>query len=112
VFIFVSTNKLNGDRPNHLPFVELEARFEFAPVHPWTEHSIQKKMSIDSCLPGLFGASKAAAGAQEHSGAQLRGFLAYLVKCGITGAPYTVFGYKGKHVRDNIQSRDLVEAFW
>jgi CDP-paratose 2-epimerase len=132
VFIFVSTNKVYGDRPNHLPFVELETRYELAPEHPWTEHGFPEDMSIDGCLHG---ASKAAADllVQEygryfglktacfrcgcltgpgHSGAQLHGFLAYLVKCVITGVPYTVFGYKGKQVRDNIHSRDLAEAFW
>jgi CDP-paratose 2-epimerase len=135
IFIFVSTNKVYGDLPNDLPFVELETRFELAPEHPWAEHGIPEEMSIDSCLHSLFGASKIAADVlvQEygryfglktacfrggcltgpgHSGAQLHGFLAYLIKCGITGAPYTVFGYKGKQVRDNIHSRDLVEAFW
>jgi CDP-paratose 2-epimerase len=134
-FIFLSTSKVYGDRPNHLPFVELESRYELAPEHPWAEHGIPEKMSIDRCLHSLFGASKVAADVlvQEygryfglktacfrggcltgpgHSSAQLHGFLAYLVKCAITGAPYTVLGYKGKQVRDNIHSRDLVEAFW
>jgi CDP-paratose 2-epimerase len=135
VFIFVSTNKVYGDRPNDLPFVELGTRFELVPEHPWAQHGIPEDMSIDSCLHSLFGASKVAADVlvQEygryfglktvcfrggcltgpgHSGAQLHGFLAYLVKCALTGTPYTVFGYKGKQVRDNIHSRDLVEAFW
>lgn len=135
VFIFVSTNKVYGDRPNHLPLVERDTRFELAPDHPWAEHGFPEQMSIDSCLHSLFGASKVAADVlvQEygryfgmktacfrggcltgpgHSGAQLHGFLAYLAKCAMTGAPYTVFGYKGKQVRDNIHARDLVEAFW
>jgi CDP-paratose 2-epimerase len=135
VFIFVSINKIYGDRPNHLPFIELETRFELAPGHPWAEHGISEEMSIDNCLHSLFGASKVAADVlvQEygryfglktacfrggcltgpgHSGAQLHGFLAYLVKSGLTGAPYTVFGYKGKQVRDNIHSRNLVEVLW
>lgn len=135
VFIFVSTNKVYGDRPNHLPLVEQETRYELSPDHPWAKQGFPEEMSIDSCLHSLFGASKVAADVlvQEygryfgmrtacfrggcltgpgHSGAQLHGFLAYLVKCAVTGAPYTVFGYDGKQVRDNIHSRDLVEAFW
>lgn len=135
VFIFVSTNKVYGDWPNHLPLVEYETRFEVAPAHAWAENGIPEEMSIDSCLHSLFGASKVAADVlvQEygryfglktacfrggcltgpgHSGAQLHGFLAYLMKCAVTGTPYTVFGYKGKQVRDNIHSRDLAEAFW
>jgi CDP-paratose 2-epimerase len=135
VFIFVSTNKVYGDRPNHLPLVELETRYELAPDHAWAEHGFDETMSIDGTLHSLFGASKVAADVltQEygryfgmktacfrggcltgtgHSPTQLHGFLAYLVKCAVTDTPYTVFGYKGKQVRDNIHSRDLVEAFW
>ncbi|MBV9860314.1 MAG: NAD-dependent epimerase/dehydratase family protein [Alphaproteobacteria bacterium] len=135
VFIFISTNKVYGDRPNRLPLIELETRFELAPEHEWAEHGIPEALPIDSCLHSLFGASKLAADilVQEygryfglktacfrggcltgpgHSGAQLHGFLAYLVKCAMTGTPYTIFGYKGKQVRDNIHSRDLAEAFW
>ncbi len=135
VFIFVSTNKVYGDRPNHLPLVEQATRYELSPEHPWAEHGFPEEMSIDACLHSLFGASKVAADVlvQEygryfgmrtacfrggcltgpgHSGAQLHGFLAYLVKCAVTGTPYTVFGYNGKQVRDNIHARDLVEAFW
>ena len=134
-FIFVSTNKVYGDRPNHLPLVEQPTRFALSPEHPWAEHGFPEEMSIDNCLHSLFGASKVAADVlvQEygryfgmktacfrggcltgpgHSGAQLHGFLAYLVKCNVSGTPYTVFGYKGKQVRDNIHARDLVEAFW
>jgi CDP-paratose 2-epimerase len=134
-FIFVSTNKVYGDRPNDLPLIELATRFELDPRHPWSEFGIPEEMPIDACLHSLFGASKVAADilVQEygryfglktacfrggcltgpgHSGAQLHGFLAYLVKCAVTGTPYTVFGYKGKQVRDNIHCRDLVEAFW
>ncbi len=135
VFIFVSTNKVYGDRPNHLPLVELDTRFELAPEHPWAEHGFPEEMPIDRCLHSLFGASKVSADVivQEygryfgmrtacfrggcltgpgHSGTQLHGFLAYLVRCAVTQRPYTVFGYKGKQVRDNIHARDLVEAFW
>ncbi|MFI5184704.1 MAG: NAD-dependent epimerase/dehydratase family protein, partial [Vicinamibacteria bacterium] len=135
VFIFTSTNKVYGDRPNSLPLVELETRYEVAREHPFAAHGIDESMSIDDCLHSLFGASKVAADVlvQEygryfgmktacfrggcltgsgHSATQLHGFLAYLVKCAVTDMPYTVFGYKGKQVRDNIHSRDLVEAFW
>ena len=135
VFIFVSTNKVYGDRPNHLPLVEQATRMELAPGHEWAEFGIPEQMSIDGTLHSLFGASKVAADVmvQEygryfgmrtacfrggcltgpgHSGAQLHGFLAYLMKCAVTGTPYTVFGHKGKQVRDNIHARDLAEAFW
>lgn len=135
VFIFVSTNKVYGDQPNVLPLVELETRFELASENRWAEHGFDETMPIDQCLHSLFGASKVAADVlvQEygryfgmntacfrggcltgagHSPTQLHGFLAYLVKCAATDTPYTVFGYKGKQVRDNIHSRDLVEAFW
>jgi CDP-paratose 2-epimerase len=135
VFLFTSTNKVYGDTPNRLPLVELEHRWELAPEHPWHAHGIDESMSIDASMHSLFGASKVAADVlvQEygryfgmrtacfrggcltgpgHSGAQLHGFLAYLVKCAIAGQPYTVFGYKGKQVRDNIHSYDLVQAFW
>jgi CDP-paratose 2-epimerase len=135
VFIFASTNKVYGDRPNHLPLIELPTRFELSPECEWAAHGIPEEMPIDACLHSLFGASKVAADVlvQEygryfglksvcfrggcltgpgHSGAQLHGFLAYLMQCAITGSPYTVFGYNGKQVRDNIHSRDLVEAFW
>ena len=134
VFIFTSTNKVYGDRPNHLPLVELEKRYELPDDHRYCK-GIDESMSIDDCLHSLFGASKAAADilTQEygryfglktvafrggcltgpaHSGAQLHGFLSYLVKCCITGRKYTIYGYKGKQVRDNIHSFDLVNAFY
>jgi CDP-paratose 2-epimerase len=134
-FVFVSTNKVYGDRPNFLPLVEGETRWELDPSHAWAEHGIPEEMSVDATLHSLFGASKVAADilVQEygryfglntscfrggcltgpgHSGAELHGFLAYLVKCALTGTPYTVFGYKGKQVRDNIHADDLAEAFW
>jgi CDP-paratose 2-epimerase len=134
-FIFTSTNKVYGDNPNNLPLVERETRWEVDPGHPYHEHGIDERMSVDHTKHSLFGVSKLAADAlvQEygryfgmntvcfrggcltgpgHSGTQLHGFLSYLVKCSLTGAPYTVFGYKGKQVRDNIHSYDLVNMFW
>ena len=133
VFVFTSTNKVYGDRPNELPLRELDTRFEIASDHPY-EAGIDETMSIDSSMHSLFGASKVAADVlvQEygryfgmktgvfrggcltgprHSGAELHGFLSYLMKCTVTGQPYTVFGYKAKQVRDNIHSYDLVNAF-
>ena len=134
VFIFTSTNKVYGDRPNHLPLVEYETRWEPEPTHPYAERGIPETMSIDGSLHSLFGVSKMAADAlvQEygryfgmktacfrggcltgpgHSGTQLHGFLAYLMKCAVTETPYTIFGYKKKQVRDNIHSADLIRAF-
>jgi CDP-paratose 2-epimerase len=134
-FIFTSTNKVYGDNPNYLPFVEEETRWEVQPTHPYYGHGIDENMSVDHTKHSLFGASKLAADAlvQEygryfgmnttcfrggcltgpgHSGTMLHGFLSYLVKCAITGDRYTIFGYKGKQVRDNIHSFDLVNMFW
>lgn len=131
-FIFLSTNKVYGNRPNALPLVELESRWEIDPAHVYAE-GIDETMPIDQCLHSLFGASKLAADVMvqeygryfemntacfrggcltgpNHSGAELHGFLAYLMKCAMTGTAYTVFGYKGKQVRDNIHSRDLLLA--
>ncbi|HYF48364.1 MAG TPA: NAD-dependent epimerase/dehydratase family protein [Planctomycetota bacterium] len=135
VFVFTSTNKVYGDAPNTLPLVELDSRWELSQKHPWHKHGIDETMSIDQSKHSLFGASKVAADVlvQEygryfgmktgvfrggcltgpaHSAAELHGFLAYLVKCALTGKPYTIFGYKGKQVRDNIHAYDLVNAFW
>jgi CDP-paratose 2-epimerase len=134
VFIFTSTNKVYGDTPNRLPLRELETRWEIDPTHAYSA-GIDETMSIDQTKHSLFGASKVAADVlvQEygryfgmrtacfrggcltgpaHAGTELHGFLAYLMKCTVTGRPYRVFGYKGKQVRDNIHSHDLVEAFW
>jgi CDP-paratose 2-epimerase len=134
-FIFTSTNKVYGDTPNKLPLFELENRWELDEKHPWFEKGIDETMSIDNSKHSLFGASKVSADilAQEygkyfgmnvgifrggcltgpnHSGAKLHGFLSYLIKCAITGDHYTIFGYKGKQVRDNIHSWDLVNMFW
>jgi CDP-paratose 2-epimerase len=135
VFIFTSTNKVYGDNPNYLPLIETETRFEIDASHPYFENGIDEKHSIDHTKHSLFGASKVAADilVQEygryfgmktgvfrggcltgpnHSGTQLHGFLSYLMKCAITGQHYTIFGYKGKQVRDNIHSYDLVNMFW
>ncbi len=134
VFIFTSTNKVYGDRPNTLPLIELEKRWELPQDHQYY-NGIDETMSIDDCKHSIFGASKVAADimVQEygayfdfktavfrggcltgpsHSGAELHGFLAYLIKCIATGKKYTIFGYKGKQVRDNIHSHDLVNAFY
>jgi CDP-paratose 2-epimerase len=135
VFIFTSTNKVYGDNPNFLPLNEHEMRWEIDEKHKYFLNGIDENMSIDHTKHSLFGASKVAADVlvQEygnyfnmktvvfrggcltgpnHSGAQLHGFLAYLMKCALTGANYTIFGYKGKQVRDNIHSHDLVQMFW
>jgi CDP-paratose 2-epimerase len=133
-FIFTSTNKVYGDLPNHLPLIEHEMRYELPQDHPYY-NGIDESMSIDQSTHSVFGASKVAADVmvQEfgryfglntgvfrggcltgpaHSGTQLHGFLAYLIKCIAIGIPYTIFGYKGKQVRDNIHSFDLVNMFW
>jgi CDP-paratose 2-epimerase len=132
-FIHCSTNKVYGDRPNDLPLVELETRLELPPDHEWYG-GIPVSMPIDRCLHSVFGASKVAADVmvQEygryfdmptvafrggcltgpaHAGAMLHGFLSYLMRCTMTGTRYTVFGYGGKQVRDNIHSADVVKAF-
>ncbi len=133
-FIFTSTNKVYGDTPNRLPLIELEKRWEIDPSHAYAT-GIREDMSIDQTLHSLFGASKVAADVlvQEygryfgmktvcfrggcltgpnHSGTQLHGFLAYLMRCAATNTPYQVFGYQGKQVRDNIHSADLIAAFY
>ena len=134
-FIFTSTNKVYGDTPNYLPLIELDTRWEIDRSHPYYRNGIDENMSIDQTKHSLFGASKVAADVlvQEygkyfemntgifrggcltgpnHSGTELHGFLSYLMKCAISGEKYTVFGYKGKQVRDNIHSWDLVNMFW
>jgi CDP-paratose 2-epimerase len=134
VFIFTSTNKVYGDLPNELPLIELEKRWELPKDHRYYK-GIDESMSIDQCKHSVFGASKVAADVMvqeygkyfglktavfrggcltgpSHSGAELHGFLAYLIKCIASGKKYTIFGYKGKQVRDNIHSHDLVNAFW
>src|SRR4051794_12180207 len=132
-FIFTSTNKVYGDTPNFLPLEDRGERLELPEDHRYFK-GIDTSMSIDGSMHSLFGVSKAAADlmVQEygryfdmptvcfrggcltgpaHAGAKLHGFLAYLMRCTVTGEPYTVFGYGGKQVRDNIHASDLVRAF-
>lgn len=134
VFIFCSTNKVYGDRPNQLPLKEQETRWEIDKGHLFY-NGINESMSIDCTKHSLFGASKLSADilVQEygryfgiktacfrggcltgsgHSGTELHGFLSYLMRCTMTSKPYTIYGYKGKQVRDNIHSYDLVNAFY
>jgi CDP-paratose 2-epimerase len=132
VFIHMSTNKVYGDAPNEVPRIELEKRYDYA--RPEDYNGIAETCRIDQCLHSLFGASKTAGDvvAQEygryfgmkvgifrggcltgpsHSGVELHGFLSYLVKVALTGGTYKVFGYKGKQVRDNIHSYDVIQSF-
>ncbi len=132
VFVHMSTNKVYGDAPNEMPLVEHDTRFDYA--RPEDAHGVSEECRIDRCLHSLFGASKTAADvmAQEygryfglkvgvfrggcltgpaHSGVELHGFLSYLVDVAVTGRPYTIFGYKGKQVRDQIHSHDVIRAF-
>ncbi len=133
-FIFMSTNKVYGDNPNFLPFIEKKNRWEIKENHKFF-NGIDEKMSLDNCTHSFFGTSKTYAdlAVQEygkniglktacfragcitgpnHSGAKLHGFLSYLVKASLTKKNYTILGYKGKQVRDNIHSFDLVNCFW
>jgi CDP-paratose 2-epimerase len=135
-FIHMSTNKVYGDRPNQLPLAELETRWDYA--EPSFGHGISEEFSIDQSKHSIFGASKVAGDVMvqeygryfgmptcclrggcltgpNHSGVELHGFLSYLVKCNVAGREYKVFGYKGKQVRDNIHSDDVVQfmhEFW
>jgi CDP-paratose 2-epimerase len=133
VFIFTSTNKVYGDRPNELPYLEQESRWELDSKHPFY-NGIPETLSVDQCLHSLFGASKLAAdiivqeygryfqlktvcfrggvlSGSKQSGVQLHGFINYLLKCAMTNNSYTIFGYKGKQVRDVILASDVVAAF-
>jgi CDP-paratose 2-epimerase len=133
-FIFMSTNKVYGDNPNKLPLIETKSRWEIKNAHKY-KVGIDESMSIDNCTHSFFGASKAYADiiVQEygknvglkttcfragcitgpnHSGAKLHGFLSYLVKASLKIKKYSLIGYKGKQVRDNIHSSDLVNCFW
>jgi len=132
VFVHFSTNKVYGDRPNSLPLVELETRWEIDANHSY-QNGIPEEMSIDQSMHSLFGASKAAGdllvqeyghyfniksavfrggvlSGPQHSGAQLHGFPSYLMRCAITDTPYTIIGYKGKQVRDIIHCSDVISA--
>ncbi|MFN5118351.1 MAG: NAD-dependent epimerase/dehydratase family protein [Cyanobacteriota bacterium] len=127
-FVHLSTNKVYGDGPNLIPMVELETRYDYA--DPAYANGIAETFSIDQCKHSLFGASKVSAdiSVQEygryfnmptaclrggcltgpnHSGVQLHGFLSYLIRCNLEEKEYTIFGYKGKQVRDNIHSHDV-----
>jgi CDP-paratose 2-epimerase len=129
-FCFTSTNKVYGDGPNSLPLVEGEKRYDYAN----SLDGISESMSIDQCLHSLFGASKVAADVMcqefgryfqmpigifrggcltgpQHAAVELHGYLAYLVLCAVTGRPYTIFGYQGKQVRDQIHASDVAQLF-
>ena len=134
-FVHMSTNKVYGDAPNELALVELATRWDYA--DPAWREGIPETFRIDQSKHSLFGASKVAADVmvQEygryfamptcclrgvcltgpaHCGVELHGFLSYLVKCNLEGRPYSVYGYKGKQVRDNIHAHDVarfIEAF-
>ena len=133
-FIFMSTNKVYGDNPNSLPLIEKKTRWEIKNSHKYYT-GIDESMSVDNCTHSFFGASKSYADliVQEygkniglktvcfragcitgpnHSGAKLHGFLSYLVKQALFKKKYTLIGYKGKQVRDNIHSQDLISCFW
>lgn len=134
IFIFTSTNKLYGDLPNNLPLIEHEMRYDLPKTHP-LYHGISENMSIDQSTKSILGATKTAADimVQEygryygyktgifrfgcltgpnHAATKLHGFLAFLVKCIKYNNPYTIIGYKGKQVRDNIHADDVITAFW
>ena len=127
---FTSTNKVYGDRPNYLELVELEKRFDYA----GGKGGIDETMSVDNCLHSVFGASKLAADVMcqefgryfqmpvgifrggcltgpQHAGVELHGYLSYIVDCAVVGREYTVYGYKGKQVRDQIHSHDVGQLF-
>jgi CDP-paratose 2-epimerase len=132
-FVFCSTNKVYGDSPNHLPLIETDTRLELPEDHRWYG-GVDIEMPIDLTTHSLFGVSKAAADllvqeygryfdiptvcfrggcltGPQHAGAKLHGFLSYLMRCTVTGERYTIFGYGGKQVRDNIHAIDVVRAF-
>jgi len=133
-FIFMSTNKVYGDRPNSFDYEEKESRWSPPAASRWAD-GFDESLSIDDSTHSLFGVSKASADllvqeygryfglktavfrggcltGPDHAGVALHGFLSYLVKCVVHGRPYTIFGHKGKQVRDNIHTKDLIEAFW
>ena len=129
-FIYMSTNKVYGDRPNLIRLRELETRWDYD--DPAYEHGVGEGLSVDQSKHSLFGASKLAADVMvqeygryfnlptcclrggcltgpNHSGVELHGFLSYLLKCNIEGREYRVYGYKGKQVRDNIHAEDVAQ---
>jgi CDP-paratose 2-epimerase len=133
-FVFTSTNKVYGDRPNYLPLKEKKLRYELSKKHPFYKRGINETMSLDQTTHSIFGSSKVSADilvqeygryfnlktatfrggcltGENHSGAQLHGFLSFLVKSIIHDKNYSIFGYKGKQVRDNIHSTDVISAF-
>lgn len=133
-FVFTSTNKVYGDRPNYLPLKEKKSRYELSKKHPFYKRGINETMSLDQTTHSIFGSSKVSADilvqeygryfnlktatfrggcltGENHSGAQLHGFLSFLVKSIIHDKNYSIFGYKGKQVRDNIHSTDVISAF-
>ena len=135
VFIYLSTNKVYGDRVNFLPLVEHASRWELDESHPYHEHGIDESMSLDQTTHSLFGVSKAAADllvqeygryfgmktacfrggcltGSNHSGTRLHGFLSYIMICAMKKKPYTIIGHQGKQVRDNIHGYDLVNALY
>lgn len=132
-FIHVSTNKVYGDTPNRLSLLETDTRYDYA--DPEFYDGIDETMSIDQTKHSLFGVSKTAGDilAQEygryfnmpvgvfrggcltgpqHAGVELHGFLSYIIKCAVNNAPYKIYGYKGKQVRDQIHSYDVCTAFY
>lgn len=135
VFIYVSTNKVYGDAPNLFPFVEHETRFEPESTHRYAARGIDESLSVDRCMHSLFGVSKLSADlmVQEygryfglatacfrcgcitggaHAAVEQHGFLAYVMRSAVQKIPYTIHGYQGKQVRDNIHADDLAAAFW
>jgi CDP-paratose 2-epimerase len=133
VFIYTSTNKVYGDRPNQLPLIEAPKRWGITPLHPYAL-GISEGMSVDHTLHSLFGVSKLSADlmVQEygnyygmktvcfrcgcitgpnHNGVEQHGFLSYLMRCAVTKKPYTIYGFQGKQVRDNLHVKDLIKAF-
>ena len=133
-FIFMSTNKVYGDNPNKLKILEKKTRYELSKKNKFF-NGVNEKLSVDDCTHSFFGVSKIYADliVQEygrnvglktvcfragcitgpnHSGAKLHGFLSYLVKQSLLKKEYTILGYKGKQVRDNLHSFDLINCFW
>lgn len=138
IFIFTSTNKVYGDNPNKIKLIETDSRYDYSEEQEMLGISslgVNEEMSLDACKHSIFGASKVAADilAQEygryfgldvgvfrggcltgpqHSAVELHGFLAYIIHCAVNRIPYKIFGYKGKQVRDQIHSFDVINAFW